>query len=134
AEFIEEAWLWKHRLGGAMRQAGVLAAAGLYGLDHHVDRLAQDNANIRLFAEKLVGVPGIAMDLDKVESNIAFFDVSATGTSAAAFSEKLAAQGVRIGAQEPDRMRALTHLDVTREEVLRAGDVVAELARELCGH
>ncbi|MHA1564271.1 MAG: threonine aldolase family protein, partial [Alphaproteobacteria bacterium] len=79
AEFIEEAWLWKHRLGGAMRQAGVLAAAGLYALDHHVERLAQDNKNIRLFAEKLVGAPGIAIDLDRVESNIAFFDVSATG-------------------------------------------------------
>ncbi len=131
ASFIEEAWLWKHRLGGAMRQAGILAAAGLYALDHHVERLAEDNQNIRLFAEKLVGVPGIATDLDAVESNIAFFDVSATGLGAVAFSETLAARGVRIGAQEPDRLRALAHLDVTRDQVLEAADIVAGLAREL---
>ncbi len=131
ANFIEDAWRWKHRLGGAMRQAGVLAAAGLYALDHHVERLAEDNRNIRLFAEKLNGVPGISIDLALVQSNIAFFDVSATGLSAAAFSEKLAARGVRIGAQEPDRLRALAHLDVTREQVLQAGDIVVGLAREL---
>ncbi len=131
ADFIEEAWLWKHRLGGAMRQAGILAAAGLYALDHHVERLAEDNENMRLFAEKLVGVPGIDVDLAMVESNIAFFDVSAMGLSAAAFSEKLVGRGVRIGAQEPDRLRALTHLDVTRAQVLQAADIVVGLAGEL---
>ncbi len=131
ADFIEEAWLWKHRLGGAMRQAGILAAAGLYALDHHVERLAEDNRNMRLFAEKLVGVPGIAVEPDTVESNIAFLDVSATGLAAAAFSEELVARGVRIGAQEPDRLRALAHLDVTRDQVLQAAQIVAGLAREL---
>src|SRR5262247_3040740 len=77
--FIEEAWAWKHRMGGAMRQSGVLAAAGLYALDHNVERLAEDHANARRLAEMIGGLAGIRIMNPAVESNIVFFDPGASG-------------------------------------------------------
>ncbi|MGE0726091.1 MAG: low specificity L-threonine aldolase, partial [Alphaproteobacteria bacterium] len=77
--FIDEAWRLKHRWGGAMRQAGILAAAGLHALDHHVDRLAEDHANARRLAEGLAAIPGVAVDLASAETNMVYVDVGATG-------------------------------------------------------
>ena len=97
AEFIEEAWTWKHRFGGAMRQAGILAAAGLYALDHHVDRLAEDHANARLFADRISEVPGIVLDPPEVETNLVFFNVEQAGASAKETPDRLPEKGLRIG-------------------------------------
>jgi threonine aldolase len=116
-DFIEAAWRWKHRLGGAMRQAGIMAAAGLYALDHHVDRLAEDHANARHFAQLIAEIPGIGLDAATVETNIIIFDVTAPGWTAPGLSEALAAAGIGIGAQSATRMRAVTHLDVDRAGV-----------------
>ena len=105
--FIDAAWRWKHRLGGAMRQAGIVAAAGLHALDHHVERIADDHANARLFAEAIAGLPGVALKTTQIETNIVYFDVVGTGRSAAALSAALEAEGIRIGAVNERTMRAV---------------------------
>jgi threonine aldolase len=128
AAFIEEAWRWKQRLGGAMRQAGILAAAGLYALDHHLERLREDHRNARLFAERIAEIPGIKVDLNAVETNIVFFDVAATGFSATEISERLQESGVLIGALGPSQLRTVTHLDISRADV----ETAAKALRQVC--
>ena len=108
ADLISEAWRYKQMWGGAMRQAGVIAAAGLYALDHHVDRLAEDHANARRLAEGLAAIDGITIDPAMVETNIVAFEVP----DAAAFCAALEADGVLMGALGASRVRAVTHLDV----------------------
>ena len=123
-ELIDQAWRWKQRMGGAMRQAGIIAAAGVYALEHHIERLAEDNANARLFAERVAGLPGVAVDPATVETNIVFFDVGGTGQAAGDIAERLAGHGVRIGAMDDEAMRAVTHLDVSREQVEEAAEAM----------
>ena len=125
AEFIDEAWRWKHRLGGAMRQSGVLAAAGIYALEHHVERLAEDHANARLFADRIAALPGIKLQPPSVETNLVFFDVSGAGLTAAEVVAGLLRRGVRIGAEGEHHLRAVTHLDVSREGVEQAAAALA---------
>ncbi|MGH6660546.1 MAG: threonine aldolase family protein [Rhodospirillales bacterium] len=122
--FIDEAWVWKHRLGGAMRQAGILAAAGLYALDHHVERLAEDHDNARVFARSIADIPGIRLDPAEVETNLVFFDVKGTGRTGNDVAGRLRARGVRIGVEDTYRMRAATHLDVDRAGVEEAAEVL----------
>jgi threonine aldolase len=124
AEFIEEAWTWKHRLGGAMRQAGILAAAGLYALDYHVDRLAEDHANARLFADRISDVPSIVLDPPEVETNLVFFNVEQTGLSAKDVSDRFLETGIRIGVEGEFRMRLVTHLDVDRKDIEEVAEVL----------
>lgn len=128
AAFIEEAWWWKQRLGGAMRQAGILAAAGLYALEHHIERLAEDHRNARRFAEYIAEIPGISVALETVETNIVFFDVTATGLSAVEISNKLKSYGVLIGATDKARLRAVTHLDISQTDI----ETAAHALREIC--
>ncbi|MDN3519423.1 GntG family PLP-dependent aldolase [Aquisalimonas lutea] len=125
AGFIAEAWLWKHRLGGAMRQAGILAAAGLYALDHNVEPLADDHANARFLADRAEAVAGVRVDPSPVETNLVFLDVSGTAQAAEAIAARLQQQGIRMGVEGPHRMRAVTHRDVTRADCLRAADALA---------
>jgi threonine aldolase len=127
AAFIEDAWWWKQRLGGAMRQAGILAAAGLYALEHHIERLAEDHHNARLFAQYIAEIPGISVALETVETNIIFFDVAATGLSAAKISEKLKSRGVLIGPMGKFRLRAVTHLDISRADVETAAKALRKV-------
>jgi threonine aldolase len=129
-EFIEEAWLWKHRLGGAMRQAGVIAAAGVYALRHHVERLADDHSNARVLAEGLAQLPGIAIDPGCVEANIMLFDVAETGMTAAEFTERMLREhAIRFSVFGPTTVRAVTHLDVSRDDVDVVLTAVADLLR-----
>ena len=130
ADFIEQAWRWKQRMGGAMRQAGIVAAAGTYALEHHVDRLAEDHANARLLAERIAGLPGLEVDVDAVETNLVFIDVSGTGLTADAVYRRLLDRGVRIGAGGPDNMRAVTHLDVDRDQVEEAAEALGAVLSE----
>jgi len=122
-ECIREAWVWKQRLGGAMRQAGVLAAAGLYALDHHVERMAEDHANARLFAERLTAAPGVEV-AGPIETNIVFLDIEATGKTAAQLLAALAPQGIRLDRIGAYSLRAVTHLDVDRDAVEEAAEAV----------
>jgi threonine aldolase len=120
-DFIEQAWRFKQRFGGAMRQAGIIAAAGVYALRHHVDRLAEDHERARRFAEGLAGLPGVAVDPARVETNIVVFDVSGTGLSGETFAARtLASHGVRFSVLGPTMVRAVTHLDIPPDGVDRA--------------
>lgn len=128
AAFIEEAWYWKQRLGGALRQAGIVAAAGIYALEHNIERLSKDHANAQLLARGLAALPGITLDPAEVEANIILFDVAGTGLSAAEFVRRLRAEhGVRMGAFGPSTVRAITHLDVSRAGVNEALEAVTRL-------
>jgi threonine aldolase len=111
--FIEESWVFKQRLGGAMRQAGIIAAGGIFALSQHVDRLAEDHERARRLAAGLAELPGIAVDADRVETNIVIFDVRGTGLSGEEFASRtLASHGVRFSVIGPTTVRAVTHLDV----------------------
>jgi threonine aldolase len=122
AELIEEAWRYKQMWGGAMRQGGVIAAAGLYALDHHVDRLADDHANARLLADGLAEIPGVELDAARVQTNIVIFEVS----DGPGLARALAGAGVEVSSFGPRRVRMVTHLDVDREGCERALTVVRE--------
>jgi threonine aldolase len=125
-ELIDEAWRYKQMWGGAMRQAGILAAAGLHALDHHVERLADDHANARFLAEALTELPGVRLDATRVETNIVIFSVD----DAPALEAALAASGVDVSRLDAQRLRMVTHLDVARAGCERAvAAVAAALAR-----
>ncbi len=111
-DFIEEAFRMKHQFGGALRQSGIVTAAGLYALDHHVARLADDHDNARRLHRGLADIPGIRLQNDVCETNIVFFDVEGTGQAAPDIAAQLAETGIRIGPFGPTKMRAVTHLDV----------------------
>ncbi|MDB4931606.1 MAG: threonine aldolase [Myxococcaceae bacterium] len=120
----------RKRLGGGMRQVGILAAAGLYALDHHLPRLADDHRAARAFAERLVGCPGLTPVLP--ETNIVLVDLPPHGPcDAAAFSEQARARGVLLSVFGEHRLRAVTHLGVSAGEVSAAAEIVRELAARL---
>jgi threonine aldolase len=115
----------RRMFGGAMRQSGILAAAGLYALDHHVDRLGDDHANARLIAERLAGLSGIVLDLATVETNIIVFRLASGMPDAAAITARAKEAGVLISALGARTLRAVTHRDVLREACQRAADLLA---------
>jgi len=117
--FIAEAWRGKQQMGGAMRQAGIIAAGGVYALRHHVKRLAEDHANAKRLAEGLAALPGITLDPGTVETNLVFFDLAGSLDASTAV-ERLLALGVRMGALGPRTIRAVTHLDVSAAGVEKA--------------
>ena len=120
-DFIEQATRFKHQFGGAMRQAGIIAAAGVYALEHNVERLAEDHENARRLAEGLAEIPGLALDPEEAETNMVYFDVARDGLTAPDFSDRLLAEhGVRIGAAGPTTLRAVTHLDVAAAAIPEA--------------
>ncbi len=121
-DFIEDARRYKHLFGGAMRQAGIIAAGGVFAFEHHVDRLAEDHVNATVLAEGLAAIPGVTMRYDTIDTNIVFFDIAETGMTAEAFNTALQQHGVRMGAWNPNGtlVRAVTHLDVSREDCERA--------------
>lgn len=122
SDFIHEVWRWKQRLGGAMRQAGIIAAGALYALDHHQEQLATDNANARMLAEALATAPGFSIAPETVESNIVIFELADGGDASAFSAHALADADVRIGAIGPSTLRAVTHLDVDANAVRTAAD------------
>ncbi|HKF70764.1 MAG TPA: GntG family PLP-dependent aldolase [Stellaceae bacterium] len=129
-DFIREAWRYKQQWGGAMRQAGIIAAAGIYALEHHVDRLSVDHENAQRLAQGLANLRGIAIDPTRVETNLVFFDVKPeAGWSAPDLVRAAKEQGVEIGAFGPTRIRAVTHLDVSREEIDIAISVIERLLK-----
>lgn len=110
ADFIDVAWRWKQRLGGSMRQAGICAAACLYALDHHIDRLAEDHANAKVLARGLAQFPGIVVE--EPETNLVFFDTAGTGLIAEELARRIRKDGVMLSTMGRTRARACTHLDV----------------------
>jgi threonine aldolase len=117
----------RRMFGGAMRQSGILAAAGLYALEHNLARLAEDHANARLLAERLVGLRGVGLDLATVQSNIVIFRMEQGAPDAATIVARAQETGVLVSAFGVRIVRAVTHLDVTREQCRRAADLLAEI-------
>jgi threonine aldolase len=116
SDFIEQAWYVKHRLGGAMRQAGIIAAAGIYALEHNIERLAEDHANARRLAIGLASIKGITLDPELVQTNIVMFEAR----NAPALAARLEEKGVSLSVYGPTRLRGVTHLDVTGADIDRA--------------
>jgi threonine aldolase len=115
----------KHRFGGAMRQAGIVAAAGLYALDHNLERLADDHARARRLAEAW-SAAGLPVDLELVESNFVQLDVGQLGVAEADALERLRGHGVLLSPTKPGVLRAVTHLDLSDDDIARAVDAVPE--------
>jgi threonine aldolase len=113
--------------GGAMRQVGFFAAAGLHAIEHNFDRLAEDHANARLIAGRLSENPKFIVDLSTVQTNILVFDLADTAPDAATIVTGAKERGVLVFAFGPRTIRAVTHLDVSREQCERAADVFLEL-------
>jgi threonine aldolase len=124
-ELVEEAWRHKQMLGGAMRQAGIVAAAALYALDHQVERLAEDHANALTLAEGLAAIEGVGVDPSRTETNIVVFLVE----DAHRLVAELAERGVEMSALHPNVVRAVTHRDVDRAGIDRALAAVADSLR-----
>jgi threonine aldolase len=117
--------------GGALRQAGIPAAACAYALDHNIDRLAEDHANAKLFARTIADVPGIRVDAAGVETNLVFFEIDPEFGTAAQLSAAMLKRDIKLNsAGGPHRLRACTHLDVDREGVLRAAAAIRECLAE----
>lgn len=120
-DFIAQAWRYKHLFGGAMRQAGIIAAAGVYALEHHVDRLAEDHAVAKKLAVGLAEIKGIQVDVAAAETNIVIFDIGGTGVSRSVLLERLSRHGVRFSTPpKPTVLRAVTHLDIPPDGAERA--------------
>src|SRR5215212_1369425 len=125
-DFIDNVWRWKQRLGGSMRQAGICAAACVYALDHHVDRLADDHANARALARGLAQING--MEVQQPETNLVFFKPDDAGIPGSKMIEMLRARGVLLAMMD-GRIRACTHLDVTAAMIEETIELVREIAR-----
>ena len=126
-QFIGEAWRWKQRLGGSMRQGGICAAACLYALDHNIDRLAEDHTNAKTLARGMAQIQGITVEWP--ETNLVFFDTEGTGMTAKDFAAKLRTHGVMVSVSDTYRARACLHLDVSAAQVSEAVDVMKQAAR-----
>ena len=125
AAFIERARRFRKQFGGGMRQAGIIAAGALYALENNRARLVEDHANAKLFAEGIRDLPGIELDLTAVETNIVSFRI--TTVPAAEIVQKLKDAGVLVLANAVDKIRAVTHLDVSREDIGEAVGIMREI-------
>ncbi len=130
AEAIEEGRLYRKRLGGGMRQAGVLAAAGLIALEESPARLHRDHENARFLAQRLAELPGIHVNPAFVETNIIIFDISGTGLAPREISNRLKSRGVLANPVGATAIRMVTHRDVTRQQCERAVDVLSEVTAQ----
>ena len=124
---IDRAVRYRRMAGGAMRQAGILGAAGLYALDHHLDRLADDHANARTIAERLAQSTRVILDLATVQTNIIVFGLAAGAPDAPTIVARARDRGVLVFAFTSRTVRAVTHLDVSREQCERAASILADL-------
>ena len=130
-EFIDEARKWRKMVGGGMRQAGVLAAAGLVGLDTMIERLADDHANARRLAEGLANIDGLEVDPESIQTNIVIFDVDPTVGSAAEVIAALDREGVKVSSPGPHSIRMVTHRHISGEDADEALVRTSKVVREM---
>lgn len=123
---MRKARAYRKRLGGGMRQAGVLAAAGLIALEESPAHLAEDHRNAQLLARRLAEIPGVQIDPARVQTNIVIFDISELGVTTPVFSKELKARGMLADGIDERRMRLVTHVDVSRADCGRAADILAD--------
>jgi threonine aldolase len=125
--FIEEALRWKFQFGGAMRQAGIIAAGAIHALEHHVERLREDHEKARMLKEGIATIDGIS--IEPSETNMVFFDVTGLGVEAWRFNELLLERGLRISVIGKTRMRAVTHLDVRLADIDEALMIIRDVVK-----
>lgn len=130
-EFIAEALRHRKVLGGGMRQVGILAAAALFALDYHIDRLAEDHAHAAMLAETIRSTEGLRLNPETVDTNIVIFEIDPVLATAASFAARLQEQGIGMIPFGPQSVRACTHLDVSREQMVKVCRVLPEVA-EAC--
>lgn len=128
-DFIERARRFRKMLGGGMRQAGILAAAGLYALEHHIERLAEDHENARLLARLLADLPGLRLDLSRVQTNMVFMEVTRPAVNALELAGRLKTEGLLINPVGKNFLRAVTHLGITPEHITRAAEIITKALR-----
>lgn len=126
AEEVRWARRARKLFGGALRQAGIVAAAALYAMENNVERLAEDHRNAKQLADLIAGIRGLSVRVDTVETNIVFFDVDPALGYASQLSAALAGRGVRIHDTDPQRLRACTHLDVSRDDIAEVGRILRD--------
>ena len=129
--FIDDARRNRKLVGGMMRQVGVLAASGLVALEEMIERLAEDHATARVLAERLVQLPGIVLDLDRVETNIVRFDYAGPGQDR--FVDRLRAHGVLLTGSVAEGLRCVTHYGIEESDVRQAADAFEAVVEELAG-
>lgn len=124
AEFVARARRYRKMVGGGMRQAGIIAAAGIVALSEMVERLAEDHQNARLLAEEVAGLPGMTLDLETVQTNIVIFAAEETRSAALSFVQRLAHEGVLIGDVGGGRFRAVTHYGISQRDIHEAVRII----------
>ena len=133
-DFIEKAKWARQEVGGAMRQAGIIAASGIVAIEKMVDRLKDDHRNARLLAERLAEIEGISLDMETVQTNIVIFDVSGLGTDSNQFVFALNERGVKSKTRGKTAVRMLTHRGVEEEDINYALSVIEDVARKFHKH
>jgi len=123
-DFIARAHRFRKQFGGGMRQAGILAAAGIYALEHNADRLTEDHLNAKRLARGIAAIDGLDIDANAVETNIIYFHTRKPGLTVPMLLERLKVEGVLMLGTGPTSIRAVTHLDVTKEGLDRAIEVL----------
>jgi threonine aldolase len=129
AETISRVHRFRKMFGGGMRQGGIIAAGALYALEHNVDRLAEDHANAKALAAGLVNVPGMSIDPETVETNIVYFNVNDSTGTAKWLCDELRERGVWMLPVAPQRVRAVAHLDISREDIRRAIEAIGSILK-----
>lgn len=129
-DFIEEARQWRKRMGGGMRQAGVIAAPGILALTTMVERLSEDHANARVLAEAVAGLPGVSVDLNSVQTNIVIADIGKTGLEVSGFLTRLAHRGVLATSFGETLIRFVTHRDVSGTQIQEAAKEIENVILE----
>ena len=129
AAFIQRAQRYRKMFGGSMRQAGIIAAAGIYALEHNVERLAEDHQHAKLLAERISAAKGLCLNPHEVETNILFLRLDPVKARVDAYQlmQGMQQRGVLAMASSPTMMRLVTHLDVSREQIEEAGKVICAL-------
>jgi threonine aldolase len=133
-EFVKKARRIRKLLGGGMRQAGILAAAALYALDHHIDRLAEDHRNARIIAAAIADTPGLRLDPPQVETNLVWVRVDPEFAQARDVAGVLRQRGVLVHVSGPSVIRLSTHLDISAAQADRAADIIHDISFEGRGH
>jgi threonine aldolase len=130
-EFIDRARKIRKMLGGGMRQAGVIAAAGIVAIEKMVDRLRDDHENAKILAKGLSEIDGITLDLNRVQTNIIFYDVSELGIEASKWVAQLGESGVKAGAVDGRRVRMVAHRGIEKEDIEYALQIAESAAKQI---
>jgi threonine aldolase len=126
-DIIARAHRFRKQFGGGMRQAGILAAAGIYALEHNVERLAEDHLNAKRLAKGIAEIDGLDIDVNAVETNILFFHVRKPGLTVPMLLDRMKAEGVLMGGTGPHTIRAVSHLDVSKDGIDRTVEVLRKI-------